>query len=271
MKNITAALLVAAIFLVYSCGDGSVESRNDTITDTLSDTGQINDTTRIRFRKLVAALPVPFDILRKFSGAKLPFRKELLLKPEAVSLLPDAKAQAIHLGIFGADIAYLISQSKLSDAGPYLGSVRRLSDLIVIPTAFDAATMKRFEANKNRKDSMQHLVNASYKRIDSTLQGNDRLILATLVIYGGWIESLYITTKHIGDEPQNEKNKVLYDMLAIQQPYMENINGLLATFPDDSTCAQLSRETIALKKDFPTGNISPGDFSAKLAILRDRL
>lgn len=272
MKQYRSLFLFLALLGSFSCSSDKPDGNgNDTLQDTLSNTSEISDSTRVRFRKLVTALPVPFEILHQFSGAHLPFKAELPNKPENAALYPDAQAQAVNLGIYGADLAYMISQDKLAESGAYLKSVRRLSDAVVVPSAFDASILGRYDANQGKQDSLRLLVNTSYRKIDSTLQGNDRLALATLVIYGGWMESIYLTTQHIGEEKQNEKNKVLFDMLAIQQPHIDNICQLLATFSNDSTCKWLAVETEKLKAVFPTNNLPPDKFSEQLHQLRDQI
>lgn len=275
MKKYFSPILLTALLLTgaWSCsGDKPEGNGGDTLQpDSLGGLSGISDSTRMKFVKLVNALPVPFDILERFSGAHLPYRVDLANKPENAALYPDAESEALNLGIYGADLAYMISQDKLPEAGAYLKSVRRLSDAVVVPSAFDESILSRYESNKMQKDSMQLLVNTSYQRIDSTLQGNDRLALATLIIYGGWIESLYLTTQHIGDEKQTEKNKVLFDMLAMQEPHLENIIALLNTFPQDSSCSWLYRETSGLRSTFPQSSMPPDQFAEKLRGLRDKV
>jgi hypothetical protein len=273
MKRFTLLSLIASmlVFANYSCGDKPGDVRTDSLTDSMPDFSGLSDSAKTRFKKIMSALPVPFDIMKQFSGAKLPYKGNLLSNPDNAGQYSETRAQALNLGIYGADMAYNISQDKLSESGPYLGSVRRLSDAIVIPSAFDASVLSRYDVNKNLKDSMQILMSNSYKRIDSTLQSSDRLMQATLVIYGGWLESMYITTQHIGDEPQTDKNKVLYDMLAAQQPYIATISDLLVSFPNDSTCAWLYRETEKMAAVFPTGDLTAGKFSERLKLLRDMI
>ncbi len=274
MKDIRLIFSVFVFVLVLaglnSCGTDKTDNPNsDSVHDTITGI-DLNDSTKIKFKKLVSAMPVPFDILNKFSGAHLPFKGELLNPPSNAISYNNASAQALNLGIYGADLAYMISQDKLAEAAPYLKAIHQLSDAVVVPTAFDANILHSYESNQNQKDSMQQLVRTSYKRIDSTLQGNDRLALATLVLAGGWLESIYLTTQHIGNDQQNEKNKVLFDMLAVQQPYMENITELLGSFPNDSLCKNLYADFNNMKPSFPSGpNISSKQFSEQLENLRN--
>ncbi|HTL80858.1 MAG TPA: hypothetical protein VL651_04100 [Bacteroidia bacterium] len=272
MKKILPFILFSTA-LFFSCsGDKPVDTPpTDSIPDSIIANSTLPDSTKAKFRMIVTALPVPFDILNRFSGAHLPFHGEFLNAPDHCGSYTLGKDQALNLGIYGADLAYMISQDKLGESAPFLKSIRTLSDAIVIPTAFDANILSRYETNSSRKDSMQMLVNTSYKRIDSTLQSNDRLVLASLVIYGGWLESMYLTTQHIGNEKQNDKNKVLFDMLSLQQPYVDNITELLAQFPSDSTCAWLHRDIISMNSAFPKPEMTPDDFSKQLLVLNAKL
>ena len=271
-KNILTLFCLALIGFFSSCsGDKPIDSvRTDSTHDTMS-AQPVNDSLRNKFKKLVSAMPVPFDMLQQFSGAHLPFKGELLNKPERVSSYNQADQQSLNLGIYGADLAYMISQNKLGESAPYLKCVHQLSDLIVVPTAFDIKMMQRWDANQDQQDSLGTLLERSYKKIDSTLQGNDRLILATLVITGGWTEGIYLTTQHIGDEKQNEKNKVLFDMLSMQHQDVQNISDLLGSFPQDKTCSELHGDFEKLKTLFPGPNVSADEFSVQLKDLRESI
>lgn len=263
------------IFLLAGLSSCSGEKTDNVTYDTLRDTivgYSISDSVKSRFKNLVSTMPVPFDMLKQFSGAHLPFKAELPNDPKKAVTYNSASSQSFNLGIYGADLAYMISQDQLGDAGPYLKAIRRLSDAVVVPSTFDAKILQQYESNQNAKDSMQKLVRTSYKRIDSTLQGNDRLALATLVLTGGWLESIYLTTQHIGDEQQNDKNKVLFDMLAVQQPYLQNITELLGSFPNDNLCKNIHADFLQLKSSFPQGPNVPGkEFFAELKVLRDNV
>jgi len=275
MKRLAASIVLSVFLLAgySSCsGDKTNDNlHNDSLRDTITGNQSPEDSVKTRFRKLVTALPVPFDILNRFSGAHLPFHPEFLNSPDNASRYNLGTIQAANLGVYGADLAYMISQDKLGDAAPFLSCVHKLSDAIVVPSAFDDNILQRYDSNKSRKDSLQFLINTSYRRIDSTLEGNDRLMLASLVIYGGWVESIYLTTQHIGDDQQNEKNKVLFDMLAMQQPYIDDFHDLLGSFPQDSTCNWLCREMKNISRIYPSGNLPPDQFFQRLHALRDSI
>ena len=239
-------LLLAS--LIYSCENSNKSTviENDTITET-----SIIDSTRIRFRNLISKMPIPFESLKSFSAAKTRFNANLLNNPKNSEAYNSNRIQALNLGIYGADLAYLIAQDKLNEAEPFLKSIRRLSDAIVVPTAFNGAVIDRYEANINKKDSLQHLVQQSFQKIDNTLQENDRIEQASLVLAGGWIESVYLTVQSIEKSDPNQKKQVLIDILALQRSYLNNITELIGSFQDDSVSVKLYSDLLIIKKIFP--------------------
>ncbi len=258
-----------------SCGSDETDQRMDSMfnSDTLVHNA-MNDSVRERIKQFVSTIPVPFDILNKLSNSKLVFNADILSNTAQVGQITDPNLQALNLGIYGADMALLITQSRLSDSGPYLKSVRTLADAIVVPNAFDETTMKRFDNNRNNQDSLQKLVFSTYMRVDTTLISNDRQALASLVLSGGWLESLYLTSTMIDSTEKDDKNATLYEIMEEQRLHLEQLTGLLQLFPDDSTCSQLAREMNALATIYPKGeSLSPLQVSRiarETAITRQR-
>ncbi|HET6991339.1 MAG TPA: hypothetical protein VFJ43_08455, partial [Bacteroidia bacterium] len=117
MKRIISLLQIVFVSLVLtgmnSCSNDDNKSNDNSHVDSTHDTItgiDLNDSTKMRFKKLVSAMPVPFDMLKKFSGAHLPFRGELLNVPENAVSYNSAGIQSLNLGVYGADLAYMISQ-----------------------------------------------------------------------------------------------------------------------------------------------------------------
>lgn len=226
-------------------------------------------------RKIIASIPIPFKIMNQVSGSGLPYKKEILNPDANVSRYNTAEGQAVNIGIYGADMAYMIAFERLGESGAYLRSVRQLADAVVIPTAFDEASMTKYQLNSDKQDSVQKMMHSSYTRIDSTLQSNERFGLAALVVTGGWIESLYITTQQLGNAKRTEENKLLYDMLDEQQKHTDDIISMLGMFPSDSIFFNLHKDINEFKKlSSPAAEYTPEELekvTAQLAAIRAKL
>lgn len=274
LRNTAYCVLITAYCTLVSCGDkptGLV--KNDSIKENPL-MQNLSDTEREELRKLIASIPIPFEIMNKVSGAGFPYKKEMLNPETNVSKYNTAEGQALNIGVYGSDMAYMIAFERLGESGAYLKTVRQLADAVVIPTVFDEASMKRYQASSDH-DSVQNMMYSSYTKIDSTLQSNERFGLAVLVVTGGWIESLYLTTQQLNGEAKNDSNKLLYEMLNEQQKHTGEVLSMLDMFPEDSLFKTLRDEVAAFQKiSSPGTEYTPDELLAattQLAMLRGKL
>lgn len=226
-------------------------------------------------RKIISSIPIPFEIMNQVSGSGLPYKKEMLNPDANVAHYNTAEGQALNIGVYGADMAYMIAFERLGESGAYLRCVRQLADAVVIPTVFNEASMKQYQLNSDKQDSVQKMMYQSYTRIDSTLQSNERFGLAALVVTGGWVESLYLTTQQLGNAPKSDDNKLLYEMLDEQQKHTDDVISMLGMFPEDSMFTALKNDITEYKKlSSPAAEYTPEELakvSTLLAAIRTKL
>ena len=248
---------------------------NDSL-DLRQDTVAFADSLQLKYRSLIQNLPAPVEMLRNITGSGMKYRDSLINFPENVSRYSKSNTQAINLGIYGADLSYLIAMEQFGQVGPYIRSVKKLADVIVIPSVFDANTMGQYDKNRNNGDTLQNIIYQSYKKIDVTLQDNQRLGLATLVVTGSWIEAMYITTQHIEKEgPSDKKGKPLNDILIHQKIHLKSLSELAGNFNNDPFFAELKTSLSDLADVFPDNGLPDADhlkiITTKVASLRNRI
>lgn len=273
--SLMIGLLLSAQLFVIGCGEKPAEVvKNDSVKENPL-MKNLTEQEQEELRKIISSIPIPFTILNKVSESGLPYKKEILNPETNVSQYNTAEGQAVNIGIYGADVAYIIAFERLDESGAYLKSVRQLADAVVIPTVFDETAMNKYQVNADKQDSMQKMIYTSYTKIDSTLQSNERFGLAALVVTGGWIESLYLTTQQLGNAPKSDSNKLLYDMLDEQQKHTDRIISMLAMFPNDSVFVELHHDISELKKiSSPAAEYTPEEIekvTAQLAAIRTKL
>jgi flagellar basal body rod protein FlgC len=83
--------------------------------------------------------------------------------------------------------------NQTQDALGYLGAVKQLADKLGVSAAFDQQTMKRINDNISNKDSMLVLVGIAYRASDAYLKTNKRTEISSLILTGGWIESMHFS------------------------------------------------------------------------------
>ncbi|MCK9561649.1 MAG: hypothetical protein M0R02_02895 [Bacteroidales bacterium] len=155
------------------------------------------------------------------------FNYELLNKYENVSLYTTSRSKAINLGIYGADLNYLIHFGQSENSIRYLIASRQLAGQIGVAMAFDQETMEEYQSNLENKDALINIIFLAYENVKKMLKSEDQFLLSTLVITGSWIENMYLTTKLLPYFESSEIKTKLVDKLLQQREYLTNMYELI--------------------------------------------
>lgn len=162
------------------------------------------------------------------------FYNSALLNPlNNITKYNESAKVALNLGIYGADISYLWMFDQQQQALSYRAAIQRLTDQLEIPREFVNFSYDNAEANSQNFDSLVHIAKVTYWKTDMHLKETGREHAASLVLLGGWIETLYIAT-HMYDEPSSR----LLGKIAIQKYSLNSLISLL----------QLSQENINISE-----------------------
>jgi hypothetical protein len=127
------------------------------------------------------------------------FNGSVLNSPGKASGYSSSKAQALNLGVYSSDLNYAVAYDQGQDAMNYIKAVMQLSQKLGIEKAFNEEMIQKLsEADTTVDKSI--LLTRAYRHAQDQLQSNQRAQLATLMVVGGWIESLYITTSLLKDK-----------------------------------------------------------------------
>ena len=241
---------LAFTFLI-GCGNNDSDKNNggnDSTIVTVKDTGKLDELKEFKYDMVISNIPIPFDILMTLNKSGANYNRSILNTPSSVSRYSQNNVKAANLGIFGGDLAYVITFAQYSEVGSFLQSTKKLADELGIPIAFDQQALANFNKYKDNKDSLAKIVFSSYSAVDKTLKSNERLGLASLVVTGGWIEGLYTTTKTLGNTPKSDANKALYEKIYAQHTHLEKLIALLGEFSSgDKFYADMIRDMNILK------------------------
>jgi len=170
--------------------------------------------------------PIQTSMLLKKSGA--PYSKAILNVPANVSKYSTAVKKALNLGIYGADLGYVILYQQTQDAIGYLSTVKKLGDELGVSGAFSESLLKRFEKNMDKQDSLMSLSSEAFRSSDAYLKNNERLDASALIIAGGWIEGLYFTTQMVNGKVKDKTP--LIQRIGEQKNTLDNLIKLLTPY-----------------------------------------
>lgn len=248
MKRIvrsTAALALLAVIL-FACKQ---KVRQEIIPDTTFSTYE-TDSSRAdkpkEKREIFYGLLTPVEITEIFSRLENAYDTDMLNPVEAAENYLSASKAALNLGIYGVDLSYLKMFNMNTEMLKYLGAVRKLSDRLDIPMEYLTRPLERIENNMSDTDTVLSLANDAYKRIEDHLRQSDRESIAGLMVLGGWIEALYISTELLLDTENPDPEVV--QRIAEQKYTLNTLLSFLKNYYDDPVVVYYTKKLKFLKR-----------------------
>ena len=182
------------------------------------------------FNNILFSLPSPYQISLILHESGISYNKELLNPSRKASDYVTNFSRAINFGVYGVDLGYINIYQQTQDAASYFAVLKILSLDLGIHKILNKSMINRVEANIDNRDSLMVIVSETYRNIDKYLKNNKREETGALILAGGWIESVYVLTQEMKNNPHPE----LMQRIAEQKRPLENLIKLLIPYSEDS-------------------------------------
>jgi hypothetical protein len=236
--NIKQYILIASVgFLLFSCGEevGKNEIDIDPPEEPAIDIVEKSD----KIKKIFFNIPSPIETSQILQDAGATYEFTLPSNPSAVDDYQSIVEQALNMGIYGADLNYATVFSQTTETMLYLQCARTLGNELGMEQVFDEEAIDRIEWNLEIKDSMQVIITEIFWEMNSYLEEEDRQSISALIIVGGWIEGVYLSTQLARIAPNNEALKL---RIAEQKYSLTNLIGLLNSYEGDEVSQDILEE-----------------------------
>lgn len=224
---------------------------NDTMDDNMDTPDAAVDESKQKMdentRKIFYAIPSPLEMAVLIKNAGAVYNADLLNPIDNRDKYATSYQQALNLGIYGADLSYTSMFDQAQESLLYLSCVRKLSEMLGISGAFDDQTVDRLERNKDNRDSVMEIISDAYWTSDSYLKESERYNMSCLVIAGGWIEGLYVSSQLANQAGNNEQIK---SRISDQHSSLQNLIGLLEANKEDEKVNEILLQLVDLDNTF---------------------
>jgi hypothetical protein len=248
MNRIFSLFLIILVFA--SCQNKNNNQNEGTDSTNYS---KIDTTHTTKVKKIFYNVPSPIEMSSVIQRSGAIFKGDILCSYKNVEKYISLNKQAIMLGVYGADLSYVRLFEQIQLAMNYLTAIKKLCDAIEIPQEQGSKAIQRMEKNIENKDSLLQIISDTYASTDTYLKDNGRGNIATFVLMGGWIESLFISTQ-IADY-DNPSNKEIIERIGEQKFSLSNLIELLKSYPEDKELQSYIPELEKLKKVYEEVNI----------------
>ncbi|MCA6077996.1 hypothetical protein [Fulvivirga sedimenti] len=169
--------------------------------------------------------PLEISVLLKESGSS--YDRSLLNEADNKSKYNSNYQKAVNLGIYGTDLGYTNIYEQNQDGLDYMDAIKEMADGLSIGQFFDIETIGRLATNSKNLDSLLLITTQNFNEINHYLQEQSRANLSVLLLTGGWLEAMHITTQIAQKNPDN---KALSETIGEQKIILDNITILLSFY-----------------------------------------
>ena len=226
--NLSRLLVAAAYGLIIiglaACGESADKGEQNEPAPKEKTTPKAQDEANIlKVGDKLFNLPSPLETAFLIEEVGGNFTEDLLNPSIDATKYTTKSAQAMNLGVYGADLGYALIYGQSQKAFTLLATCKKLGENLGISPALYSSLIKRFQGNMENRDSLLIMVSQLNSLSDEYLKDNEAEDVSALILYGGWVESLYFTTKLSG-QLDNEK---LRQRVGEQKNSLSNLIGLV--------------------------------------------
>ena len=199
---------------------------------------------QVLIEEMVDNIASPIELASLVKSLDLPFAQKHLASTRNVSNYHTSHEMAFALGIFGCDLGYINMYGRTSLVLDYSSTIRTLADGINVGQFFDFHTLRRLVTSNQNIDSLVHVSQLSFNRMDRYLQRNNRGNLSILMIAGVWVEGLYLSTQFLKERPNVKR---LAESICEQKLMLDRLILILKNYGKEQYIANLAAELTTIK------------------------
>lgn len=182
----------------------------------------------------------PVDVASLIDNKIAYFNSSIINPLNQITRYSTSYKMSVNIGIFGADLSYLWVFQQSQQGLSYLSAIQHLTDKMEIPRELVDITMESIENNAQNTDTLITIARNAFSATHQFLVNSGRAESASLILLGGWVESMYIAL-HM----YNVKDITLASKILTQRYSLESILLLLE---NDQANQEISKNLMDLKE-----------------------
>lgn len=233
MKNTLFTFVLGAAVLFTSCGEEEVASQYDY---ERSDSLSVDYTRQSLAIRGNVKNTSGFYLTLKAKGAE--YNSSLPNPASNSSKYSSNLDRSVNMGIYGADLNYLTVYEQNEDARATVDAISKLASSLGIENAFDKESFELIISTTDSLDLREksNLVSKAFRNAEDQMYSEERALMGTLMMSGGWIESVYLTSSLILDSELEPTG--LSDFWVLVYNY-DSILKMLNVFKDDADAEKM--------------------------------
>src|SRR6056297_92395 len=230
MKLIITHLLFISLIALYGCQCNQEEDKSNN----LGFEEKKKEESRKKTDEIYYRFPSAKEMLTYIHTDKILFRTDLTNNPERTRLYNDSKSQMLNLGVYLADLSYLILFDKPNQTHDYFDASFKLATELRLSIPEQDKILQRLSDNLHNTDSLINISNEYHSDIIDYLINTGKEKTLAVISAGSYIEGLYIATKLLNQQSDNEN---AIQKIAEQKYAFKNLSNFIQKYSHDINAA----------------------------------
>lgn len=244
-------LLAVALVMMPACQSGESEKNKAEEPELVLDMSELDkelfkDIGEVK--KIFYSMPSPLETAMMIRSTGAEYNEELMNPVENASNYSNNKSMALNLGIYTCDLSFVSLYDQTEASINYMNASKKMADGLGILDAINDETIERLEENINNRDVIMEIISDTFMNSSSFLHENDRSSVAAIVLVGGWVEGLYISTQLV--EPGSIMDNELVTKIVDQKLSLDIVMRLLDESKENEDVQDVLVEIEDLKATF---------------------
>jgi hypothetical protein len=249
------SLMLGLTMLMASCGESADKKTTQPPVQAQLDSAEVARMKELE--KIFFSIPSPVEMSSLIKKNGYQFDQGKLVATANVDKYTGEARQAVMLGIYGADLSYtaIFDQKQLTTE--YFAAAQKLARQMDADGTITPELLERLEKNQENRDSMLHIISEAYSDLNGYLKEKDRVEVSAMVVAGGWLEALYLSSQYTADG-----NTEIRQRIAEQKYSLSNLMTYLEKFGDTPSLQELKADLGRLQAAYASVSENKGKTSA---------
>ncbi len=243
---LTVAIIFSLVLAGCRSGGKSPSKEADTVAVNKGNAAIYEDIKQAE--KIFYTLPSPLESAMLIKSAGALFDDNLLNPVENTSKYNTNKSKALNLGVYTCDLSFASLYDQTQLIIDYMNAAKKMADGLGILEAIEQEDIDKLEENIHNTDVIMDIVSQTYLNSNSYLEDNGQPAIAAIVLVGGWMEGLYISTQLV-DMKEFNGNK-LVGRIIDQKLSVDILINLLETSKGNPAVDELIEQVKKVKTIF---------------------
>jgi len=219
------ALFIFTVSL-FSCKDAPKDQDNNLSVEI----NQKLDSTAAEPKAIFYHMLLPVEMAHLFDEVGANYYPDILNPSDNLSRYDSPVKVSLNLGVYGADLSYVKMFQRKDHSVQYLSAIHAMSAELEIPEKYYDDLLDNLETYVSNKDSLARISVTLFKTVDEYLRSTGNGSAAALIMMGGWVESMYISTQIYQNDQQNIK---LQEKIAEQKYSLNSLISLMSNYHNE--------------------------------------